>query len=40
MVRTAVVRYTAADLDEWAKARSFEMTSDYELTPKDERRNK
>lgn len=27
-----IVRYTAADLDEWAKARSFEMTSDYELT--------
>ncbi len=25
-----VVRYTTGDLDEWAKARSFEMTSDYE----------
>ena len=24
-----IVRYTAADLDEWASGRSFEMTSDY-----------
>ena len=30
-----IVRYTAADLDEWARARSFEMTSDYERTPHD-----
>ena len=28
-----VVRYTVADLDEWARARSFEMTSDYERVP-------
>ena len=25
-----MVRYTAEDLDEWAKSRSFEMTSEYE----------
>ena len=25
-----IVRYTAADLDEWAKARSFDMTCEYE----------
>ena len=31
-----IVRYTAADLDEWARARSFEMTSDYERIPRGE----
>jgi hypothetical protein len=35
-----IVRYTAADLDEWAKARSFEMTSDYEYAPHRALRNK
>lgn len=35
-----IVRYTVADLDEWARARSFEMTSDYEPMRQDGSRNK
>jgi hypothetical protein len=35
-----IVRYTTADLDEWTKARSFEMTSDYEHARQGGPRNK